>query len=65
MVITATLTAAAPVGHPKQSTWQMKWRDIEHQPAELEENDLERPPISYVTVRLMVKHLLKQLPGTG
>jgi hypothetical protein len=36
MVITAALTAAASVGHPKQSSWQMTWRDIEHQLAKLE-----------------------------
>ena len=53
------ITAAASVGHPKQSTWQMTWRDIEHQLAELEESYLERPATSNVTVRLMVEHLLK------
>ena len=63
MVITAALTAAASVGHPKHSTWHMKWCYIEHQLAELEEYYLERPPISNVTVRLMVEQSLKRAAG--
>ena len=65
MVITAALTATASVGHPKQSTWQTKWRDIEHQLAELEEYYVARPAVSSVSVRLMVEHLLESLPRTG
>ena len=64
MVITAALTAAA-AGHPQKSIRQMKWRDIEYQLTELKAYDLERPPISNVTVRLMVEHSLKSCRELG
>ena len=65
MVITAALTATAPVGHPKQSTWQTKWRDIEHQLAELEGCYVARPAVANMAVRLMVEHLLKSCRELG
>ena len=65
MVITAALTATASVGHPKKSTWQTKWRDIEHQLAELEEYYVARPAVSSVAVRHMVEHLITSCRELG
>ena len=59
------ITAAAAADHPQKSIWQMKWRDIEYQLTELKAYNLERPPISNVTVRLMVEHSLKSCRELG